>query len=109
MKYKVVLTPEGEEALLQAFEYIFERAPFNGMRWLRAFHRAADSLGFLPERCPFAPERMVLEENLRHLVFKSHRIVFRVDKAKKEVHIVDVRHGRRRAGGECEADDEDAE
>ena len=100
MKYKVILTPEAEQAALDAFLYIFERAPLAGTRWLRDLYRAIDSLESFPERYPFAPERLLLEEDLRHLVFKSHRIIFLVNRRRKEVHVVDVRHGRRRAIGE---------
>jgi toxin ParE1/3/4 len=111
VKYQVILTPQGEEGLLQGFQYIFERAPLAGIRWLRGFYRAIDSLESFPERCPFAPERLFLEEDLRHLIFKSHRIIFQVNKQRKEVHILEVRHGRRRAIGELpdelrNADDE---
>lgn len=100
MTYKVVITPEAEQAALATFQYIFERAPLAATRWLRDLYRAIDSLECFPERCAFAPERTFLEEDLRHLIFKSHRIIFLVDKRRKEVHILDVRHGRRRAIGE---------
>jgi toxin ParE1/3/4 len=100
VKYKVVIAPDAEQTALETFNYIFERAPLAATRWLRDLYRAIDSLESFPERYPFAPERLFLEEDLRHLVFKSHRIVFHVDKRRKQVHVVDVRHGRRRAIGE---------
>ena len=100
MKYEVVIAPDAEQTALETFHYIFERAPLAATRWLRDLYRAIDSLESFPERCPPAPERLFLEEDLRHLVIKSHRIIFQVDKRRKEVHVVDVRHGRRRSIGE---------
>ena len=108
MKYKVVIAPEAEQAALETFHYIFERAPLAATRWLRDLYRAIDALESFPERCAFAPERLYLEEDLRHLIFKSHRIIFLVDKRRREVQVLDVRHGRRRAIGEpVEAPDND--
>ena len=45
----------------------------------------------------YAREREFLEEKLRQLVFKSHRIVFRIDEAEGVVHVLQVRHSKRRA------------
>jgi len=53
-------------------------------------------------RCSYAREREYLEEELRQLVYKSHRVVFYVDKANSTVYVLSVRHGRRRAVGEPE-------
>jgi len=39
----------------------------------------------LPERCAYAREREYLDADLRQLVFKSHRIVFAVEKKEKRV------------------------
>lgn len=50
-------------------------------------------------------EREYLEEELRQLVFKSYRLVFRVDQATDTVYVVAVRHGCRRAMGEPGEDD----
>jgi plasmid stabilization system protein ParE len=51
-------------------------------------------------------KRRYLEENLRQLIYKSHRIVFYVDKPKATVHVLHVRHGRRRAVGEPDTEEE---
>ena len=52
-----------------------------------------------------AREREYLGEDLRQLVYKSHRIVFYVDSAKNAVYVLHVRHGKRRAVGESEQDE----
>jgi plasmid stabilization system protein ParE len=61
-----------------------------------------DSLERFPERCPYAREREYLEVDLRQLVYKSHRVVFHVDKPKRTVYVLYVRHGKRSAVGEPE-------
>jgi hypothetical protein len=45
-------------------------------------------------------EREYLDEDLRQLVFKSHRIVFTIEKKEKRVYVLYVRHAGRRAVGE---------
>ena len=59
----------------------------------------------MPERCGYARERHYLEENLRQLLFKSHRIVFRVDAESASVTVLYLRHGKQRAVGESEPDE----
>ena len=53
-----------------------------------------------PERYAYARERDYLKENLRQLIFKSHRVVFQADKKADTVYVLDVRHSRRLAVGE---------
>ena len=71
-------------------------------KWLRSLYRQIDTLENLPERCAFAREREFLEGDLRQLIFKSHRIVFRIDKTKSLVSVVYFRHTRQLAIGESE-------
>lgn len=102
MRYEVIVTPEAQAGIRESFNYIHERAPLNGARWLQGLYRQIDTLERNPERCSFARERAYLEEDLRQLVFKSHRIVFKVDRARSTVYVLYVRHARRRAIGEPE-------
>ncbi len=73
----------------------------------RHFTTELDTLERFPERCAFARELKYLDEDLRQLVFKSHRIVFAVAKEEKCVHVVYVRHASRRAVGEPGGDEVD--
>ena len=100
MRYEVIVTPEAQEGIRNSFQYIYERAPLNAARWLQGVYDQIDTLERFPERCAFAREREYLEEDLRQLVFKSHRIIFRIDKARKVVYVLHVRHAGRRAFGE---------
>ncbi len=79
----------------------------NGERWLRQLYSQIDTLEQFPERCPRALESEFLGEDLRQLIFKSHRVVFRVDKASSTVHVLHVRHAKRRAAGEPVQEDDE--
>ena len=104
MKYEVIVTPEAQAGIRSSFEYIYERAPLNASRWLQGLHDRIGTLERFPERCGFAREREYLEEDLRQLLFRAHRVIFRIDKARRTVYILHVRHARRRAAGEIEND-----
>jgi len=60
-----------------------------------------------PERCSYASEREYLEEEFRQLVYKSHRVVFYVDKPDNIVYFLYVRHGKRRPVGAPEEAEEE--
>ena len=99
-RYSVVVTPEAESGIREAFTYIWERSPIQAERWLRRLYAKIDTLEQFPERCAFARERDYLEEELRQLIFMSHRVVFKVDKPVSTVYILHVRHAKQRAIGE---------
>lgn len=99
-RYKVVVTPEAEAGIREAFTYIWERSTVQAERWLRQLYAKVDALEQFPERCAYARERVYLEEDLRQLVFMSHRAVFKVDKAIDTVYILHFRHAKQRAVGE---------
>ena len=107
MRYQVIVTPEAQAGFRESFAYIHERSPLNAARWLQALYGEIDTLERFPERCAFAREREYLDEDLRQLVFKSHRIVFRVAKNEKRVYVLYVRHAGRRAAGEPAEDEAD--
>jgi plasmid stabilization system protein ParE len=105
--FDVIVTPEAQSGIRESFLYIHERSPLNAARWLQGLYDEIDTLERFPERCSYAREREYLEEELRQLVYKSYRVVFYVDKPKKTVYVLDVRHGKRRAVGKSkEGDDE---
>jgi plasmid stabilization system protein ParE len=100
MKYKVIVTPEAQAGIREAFQYIHERAPLNAAKWIQEIYRCIDTLEQFPERCAFAREREYLDVDLRQLVFKSHRAIFKIEKPKKLVQVLYVRRGKQRAVGE---------
>ena len=99
-RYEVIVTPEAEAGIFSAFEYINGRSPGNAAKWLRGLYREIDTLETVPERCSLARENEYFEDTLRQLLFKSHRIIFRVEQAEKIVRVLYVRHGKQRTVGE---------
>ena len=95
-KYSVEMTTTAERQLREAFHYIYERAPLNAGRWLNSIRDAIETLEFLPSRCGIAPESRFVDAELRHLLFKSHRIIFEVDEATRTVRILYVHHSSMR-------------
>ena len=100
MRYTVIATLEAQAGIRESFKYIYERAPLNAARWLQGVWDKINTLERLPERCPRAREAEHLKRNLRQLLYKSHRIVFSIDKQKQVVYVLHVRHSKRRAAGE---------
>jgi plasmid stabilization system protein ParE len=93
VKYEVLFTPTAQSQALAAAEYIALRSPRNAVKWYKGIERAIDSLSILPNRCGAAPESQFLGQQLRHYIYKSHRIIFRVEEETKIVRILYVRHG----------------
>ncbi len=54
----------------------------------------------MPRRHPVAQESEFLGEELRHCVYKSHRIIFRIEESAKTVRILHIRHTRQRTIGD---------
>jgi toxin ParE1/3/4 len=103
VKYNVIVTPEAQEGIRDFFLYIFERAPLNAARWLQNLQKQIETLERFPERCGPAREQEYLEEDLRQLLFQSHRIIFQIDAQNKKVFVLHVRHAKRRTLGETQA------
>lgn len=101
-KYSVEITTTAERQLREAFHYIYERSPLNAGRWLNGIRDAIQTLETLPTRCRIAPESKFVDAELRHHLFKSHRIIFEVHEPTHEVRILYVRHGSMRPAGEPE-------
>ncbi len=106
MKFHVIVTPEAQAGIRESFLYIHDRSPLNASRWLQRLYRKIDTLERMPERCSSAREQEYLEEDLRQLVFKPHRIVFQIDKPQKTGWVLWVHHAKRRGIGEPPPEDE---
>ncbi len=100
IRYEVVVQPVAEAELEEAYRYIWKDSPERAMRWRMRLLVKAESLSQLPERCPLAPENDAFPEEIRYLVFGSYRLLFTILETKREVHVVHIRHGKRRWLGE---------
>ena len=104
MKYQVILTPRADRDVDESVAFIYARSPHNAERWLDGLQDAIASLGRFPGRGGIAPESKYLKEELRHLIYKSHRIIYRVEAG--IVRILYVRHAARRPVGDPKGPDE---
>jgi plasmid stabilization system protein ParE len=95
-KYEVIVTPEAEAGIVSAVAFIRQHSPENAIKWVRGLYKKIQTLETMPERCPLARENEYFEEELRQLVFKSHRIIFRIEKREHLVIVLHVRHGKQR-------------
>lgn len=100
MTYRLVIMPQAEADIAEAFSYLSERAPEAAARWYRQVRTEIESLATMPARCAVAPEAARFGVELRHLLHgqnpRVYRIVFRVIEETQEVHIITVRHVARK-------------
>jgi len=101
LAYRVRIT---DSALLDAEEYVhfighLKNEPKAAVRWLRGLIAAISSLEKSPLRCPLIPEAEEFPFELRHLIYHSHRIIFRADELSKTVTVFRIYHGSRREIG----------
>ncbi|MGH9616844.1 MAG: type II toxin-antitoxin system RelE/ParE family toxin [Acidobacteriaceae bacterium] len=96
MEFKVEIT---KTALADAEGYFcFVRDESHDLlaaeRWWNGLVDRILSLESLPRRCPVIPEQNFFADEVRHLVYASHRIIFRIDD--NTVTVLRIYHGARR-------------
>jgi plasmid stabilization system protein ParE len=99
-RYRVIFAPEALQEAVAAAEYIAASAPATAAVWYEGLEQAVQYLGSFPRRCPIAPESQFVGYELRHFVYKSHRIIFRIEEEAHIVRVVHIRHARQRSIGE---------
>jgi plasmid stabilization system protein ParE len=91
-RYTVNITADVESSIRQAFSYIHERSPQNASHWLGGLYRAIDTLETMPARCSLIREHDAFEEQVRELLYHSHRIIFTIDEENALVQVHAFRH-----------------
>lgn len=91
-RYSVEITSEVESSIRSAFYYIHERSPTNALNWLAGLYRTIDTLETMPSRCAMIREKEAFDEEVRELLYYSHRIIFSVEEAKALVSVHAFRH-----------------
>lgn len=101
MDYKIVLLPQAENDIAEAFHSLWEHSPNAAARWYKRVRDAINTLKQLPARCSHAPETAKVGIEIRQLLYGKHpgvyRIVFRIVNESQEVHILTVRHSARKS------------
>ncbi|MDP9195182.1 MAG: type II toxin-antitoxin system RelE/ParE family toxin [Pseudomonadota bacterium] len=93
MTYKIILTDQARSDLSEIFAWIARENSERGENFVGEFLDKIRSLKAMPERCPLALEAAYHPHELRHLVYRSYRIVFAL--SKKRVVILRIVHGSR--------------
>ena len=104
MAFRVELTDRAQADIAAIYDWLLsQQAGAAGERWFVALREATASLAALPQRCPISPESTDAPVEVWQLLFgrKPHvyRILFTVER--DVVHILPVRHGRRRPPGQA--------
>lgn len=94
MNYKLDVPKVVYAELADIHDYIAADSPRYAKEWLKEAYAALSSLRSMPQRCSLAPENENMALEVRHLIYKSHRILFTV--RSDTVHILHVRHTSQR-------------
>jgi plasmid stabilization system protein ParE len=92
-RHRVELTEAAERDIAEAEEWIAADSHAAAERWIDGLLAGFESLETMPARCPLAPENTDHAEEIRQLIYQSHRVLFTI--AERRVVILHVRHGAR--------------
>lgn len=95
MQYLVRLTDRALRDLEAIYDFVEADSSESAFTWFNGLAEATYSLEQFPERGAVIPE----DKKLRHLLFgkspNTYRIIYVLDKRKKAVNILHIRHGAR--------------
>ncbi len=94
MSYRVIVEEPAKIEIIEAALWIAQYSPERAMLWYSDLEEAFDSLKNFPARCSLAPENKHFQEEMRHLLFGTYRIIFAI--RDERVHILHVRHSSRK-------------
>jgi plasmid stabilization system protein ParE len=93
-RFRVVITPEAQEGIRHAYEWVSTYSPDSANVWMNGLFRAIQSLDTMPRRAPLAFENDLFREELRQLLYgkrgRVYRILFTIQD--NEVQVLFVRH-----------------
>jgi plasmid stabilization system protein ParE len=93
VRYRVELAAPAVSDAEETYRWISEDSPQSAQRWYEGLMQAFRSLERNPLRCPLAPESVFFKEDIRHLIYGRHRILFTVQG--ETVFALRVWHGAR--------------
>ena len=80
MKYLVRITPIALDDAEEFYLWISQDSPVNGANWFNGLLAAIDTLASMPHRCPIAPEKEIVGQEIRYLLYcKRYRILFGIE------------------------------
>jgi toxin ParE1/3/4 len=90
-KYRVISTQHAQKDLEQIYYYIAADSIKNAATVVLELEKKIYSLDTLPDRQPLIAENELFATEYRHLIYKNHRIIYRI--SEKTVFILRVVHG----------------
>ena len=99
MDFRVDVSERAQDDIASIFEWLqSQQAGDAGASWFVALKEAIETLSNFPSRCPLAPENRDSPVEVRQLLYGRaphvYRILFAVEG--EAVHVLHVRHGRRK-------------
>jgi toxin ParE1/3/4 len=94
MMFRVRIEPTARADIAHHYRYLQKHAFTSDYpdEWFEEITAAILSLAEMPFRCGLAPESEEFEEEIRHLMVGSYRVLFTIEEDR--VHVLHVRHGR---------------
>jgi plasmid stabilization system protein ParE len=95
--YEVIVSPQAQEDIEAAYQWLFEQTPQHAIEWHNGLLEALISLESNPRRCPFIRDMKDVPKDARQLLYgdkiHAYRIMFVIRSSR--VFITHVRHASR--------------
>lgn len=96
MAYSVKLSPQARCDVRETADFLRDNAGVESARkWKNGVLSAIESLSEMPSRCAVAEESAEVGLELRQMIHRPHRIIFRVQEATQTVNVLRVYHSAR--------------
>ncbi|WP_016951947.1 type II toxin-antitoxin system RelE/ParE family toxin [Anabaena sp. PCC 7108] len=93
-KYQIVIQPEAQKAIEEAYFWFSNISPYKARVWIEGLYKSILSLEKIPYRCSLSFENEFFEQELRQLIYgkgkTAYRIIFTI--VDDNVQIIFVRH-----------------
>ena len=100
-KYVVEIHPQALVEIEEAYSWLENEAPHYAPTWFNGLFKAIGTLETFPERCPAAPESMLVDSEVLQLLHGRGKMVYRIlyTLFGNTVRVLHVRHAARKYFG----------
>ena len=95
-RYRIIITPRAASDLVEIHRYIEHDSPQNAADVAAVIIESIDGLESLPHRYAVYQGARQPSEAVRRMPVPPFLVYYRVDDGRRVVHVVSVRHGKRR-------------
>lgn len=78
MTFDVIITPSAKADIFETNAWLLENHRTAAEKWLWHISQCVASLSKMPERCPLSEESAAFDVEVRHLLCRDKRIVYRI-------------------------------